>query len=390
MSVLDPATIDELSAILRDANAARQAIVPIGHRTTLREIPSSAHGATLISVTSLPAAIDHVPGDMVATLPAGVSLGDANRALARAGQCLPLDPPLAEHATIGGIVAANASGPRRHRYGAPRDLIIGISVMLADGRAAKAGGRVVKNVAGYDLSRLMCGSLGSLAVITSATFKLSPMPAASRTVVADVPRVQMLGDLLQALTNGPLTPSAIEVMAPPARLLIRFETTATAADHMARSASAICERHGAATTVVAGAEETRAWAEADASVWGEHEPGTILKFASLPTDVPCLLDEISTSCASQNVSWYASGRAALGVFFVRVSGDPASLVSLIADWRHRATVGRGSLVVVSAAPGVESVSRWGDPSPAMSVMRAVKARFDPNAILSPGMGPGGL
>jgi glycolate oxidase FAD binding subunit len=388
MAVLEPASVAEISAILRDAGAARRSVIPIGARTALRAIPSSASAASLLSTRALAGALDHVPGDLVATIPAGASLGEVNRALGREGQCLPLDPPHADLATIGGIVASNSSGPRRHRYGAPRDLIIGINVVLADGRAAKAGGRVVKNVAGYDLSRLMCGSLGSLAVITSATFKLSPTAPASCTVVATIERAAALGDLLQALVNAPLTPSTIEVVAPPTRLLIRFETTNIAADHMAKAACAICERFGASAIVVTGEDERDQWSRAEEAVWRDDR--LVLKLAVLPTDVPYMLSEIETGCAACGVEWHAAGRAALGVVFASLQGSIDTLRPLVADWRHRAAVRGGSLVVESAAPGLEQIDRWGDAPSAMPVMRAVKQRFDPNGILSPGMGPGGL
>src|SRR5499427_9566622 len=128
----------------------------------------------------------HEHGDMTATVEAGATLRDVNRALARHGQWLPLDPPRADRATIGGILATNDSGPLRHRYGTPRDLVIGVQLATTDGVLSKAGGRVVKNVAGYDLSKLVAGSFGSLAAIVSATFKLAPIPAASKTLRIDL------------------------------------------------------------------------------------------------------------------------------------------------------------------------------------------------------------
>src|SRR4029077_11898303 len=162
--------------------------------------------------------------------PGGATLESANAILASAGQWLPLDPSHVNCATIGGIVATNDSGPRRHKHGSPRDLIIGVEMALSDGRVAKAGGRVVKNVAGYDLSRLVCGSFGTLAVITSATFKLTPLPASSRTVVANCSGVAEAARLALTIASQPVTPSALEIEAPAARLLIRFETTERAAD----------------------------------------------------------------------------------------------------------------------------------------------------------------
>ena len=139
----------------------------------------------LISTARLNAVVAHRHGDLTATIQAGARLGDVNRALAQHRQWIPLDPPSADSATIGGIVATNDSGPRRHRYGAPRDLIIGVEFARADGRLAKGGGIVVKNVAGYDLPRLLTGSFGSLGVIVTATFKLYPLTAASRTLIVE-------------------------------------------------------------------------------------------------------------------------------------------------------------------------------------------------------------
>ncbi len=159
----------------------------------------------------LNAPVDHTAGDLVASLPAGASLSEVNGMLAREGQWLPLDPRLDARATIGGILASNDSGPRRHRHGTPRDLVIGIEMTLMDGRPVKAGGRVVKNVAGYDLSRLLSGSFGSLAIITRAIFKLAPVPPASRTVVASADGGRPLSDLALEITSSPLTPTAIEL-----------------------------------------------------------------------------------------------------------------------------------------------------------------------------------
>src|SRR5207342_3086849 len=141
-------------------------------------------------------------------------------------QWIPLDPPSADRATIGGVVATNDSGPRRHRYGSPRDLIIGVEFARADGRLAKGGGIVVKNVAGYDLPRLMTGSFGSLAVIVSATFKLYPLTSASATVVVDLTSAPDLSPLVGRVLASHLTPTALELQTSPPRLLMRFESIA--------------------------------------------------------------------------------------------------------------------------------------------------------------------
>ena len=236
---------------------------------------------------SLTAGVDHVAGDLVATLPAGATLEAVNDVLRREGQWLPLDPPRASRATIGGIVATNDSGPRRHRFGAPRDLIIGIEIALADGRTAKAGGRVVKNVAGYDLSRLLCGSLGSLAVVTSATFKLSPAAAA----------------LADARGDGRGHPAAWRAGAGDRRRAgqrrrrsscSRRRTACSSGSRrpnrprgvQTELANAVCVEHGATCTVVSGKAEADAWRAHEGRIFSTD--GTIVKMASCrPTWPTC-------------------------------------------------------------------------------------------------------
>src|SRR5262249_22048291 len=180
-------------------------------------------------------------------------------ALGQHRQWIPLDPPWPERATIGGIVATNDSGPRRHRFGAPRDLIIGVEIARADGVRSKAGGIVVKNVAGYDLARLMTGSFGCLGVVLNATFKLYPLPSVSRTAVVDVPSARVLGPLVLALNGSQLTPTAIEMESPPLRLLVRFESTEASVEEQSRQALRLVEQSGARGTIVGGEEEAREW-----------------------------------------------------------------------------------------------------------------------------------
>ena len=340
----------------------------------------------VLSTLGLNAPVDHVAGDLVATVPAGASLDAVNAVLRRERQWLPLDPMGSDAATIGGIVATNDSGPRRHRYGTPRDLIIGIEIALADGRTARAGGRVVKNVAGYDLSKLLCGSLGSLAVVTSATFKLAPVTPTSATLVATVASAERLGALAQAIAHSPVTPSTIELQAPPHRLLVRFETSPRSTDSQIAAATSLCAGQGAQTEVLTG--------QAEADAWGVHEkrvagrPGTIVKLAVLPTDVAAMLSCVERLAAAQRVEYDAIGRAALGIVLVRLGGDPAPIAALVPELRREATARRGSAVLLSApAEAKATLGVWGAASDAAPIMRAVKARFDPLGVLNPGREP---
>ena len=201
--VVEPETAEAVGAILTWASREKLSVLARGSGTKLGWGPVPRPVDIVISTARLNAVVAHRHGDLTATIQSGATLGSVNRTLGQHRQWIPLDPPSAQRATIGGIVATNDSGPRRHRYGAPRDLIIGVEFARADGRLAKGGGIVVKNVAGYDLPRLMTGSFGSLGVIVAATFKLYPLTAVSRTLVVELPSAADLGTLVGQMICQP-------------------------------------------------------------------------------------------------------------------------------------------------------------------------------------------
>jgi glycolate oxidase FAD binding subunit len=389
--VFEPVDAAMAGDMLRWADTERVAVVPRGGGTKLHHVENGV----LLSTARLTTGIDHCAGDLTAVLPAGATLASVNATLGRERQWLTLDPARASRATIGGIVATNDSGPRRHRFGAPRDLIIGIEMVLVDGRKAKAGGRVVKNVAGYDLSRLMCGSFGSLALITSATFKLSPIAPASRTVVIAVPAVAVLGDLLRDITEAPITPSACEIDGPPMRLLVRFDSTDLSAEHQATATVALAERRGARAAVMTGEEESGLWRVQESALW--ESQGTLIRIATLPSELPAMLEQVARLSEARSVACRLGGRAALGVVFVRLSGHGDTHPSIVADLRRAsrqttAPAARNASVVVLEAESVVrlAIDVWGDVGDALPIMKSIKARFDPHGTLSAGRGPGGL
>jgi glycolate oxidase FAD binding subunit len=243
----------------------------------------------------------------------------------------------------------------------------------------------VKNVAGYDLSRLFCGSFGSLGVITSATFKLSPLTHASRTVIARAETPARALELASRLTMAPLTPSALELEAPRARLLVRFETTERAADRMATATRALLDEGGATTDVVADAAEEAAWREHDELIW--QRPGAVTKISVLPTDVAGLLEVLDRHGAG--LEWSLAGRAALGVVLVRLDGDVERTVSMIAKLRA-AVSGRGHITLLQGPPDVRARAGHATADAQRRLMMAVKERFDPHGILPPVPGLSGV
>ena len=382
--VIEPVDAAGVAAALSQASADGRSVIVRGAGTKIATRTSDV----ILSTVRMTQGVDHVAGDLVATLPAGISLDAANDILGRERQWLPLDPPRSQRATIGGIVATNDSGPRRHRFGAPRDLIIGIELALVDGRVAKAGGRVVKNVAGYDLSKLMCGSHGTLAVVTRATFKLSPVAPFSRTLVATGDDLRRLSTLALTIANAPpLAPTAIELQSPPHRLLVRFETTEGGAAAQVKTAAGLCEQFGATTHVVSGQAEADAWRAHEARIFGT--PGVVVKIAVLPTDVGDMVANIERLSSSAAVVCEISGRAALGIVLLKMSGDPAAYGSIVTELRGVAGARGGSAVVVSAGSNgaMSTIDHWGPIGDAQPLMQAVKDRFDPQHILNAGLTP---
>jgi glycolate oxidase FAD binding subunit len=382
---LEPGDAKETAAMLEWAAAERVPLMPVGSGTKVSWGGAAGVHDIRLSTRHLNTPVQHFADDLVATMPAGATLADVNALLGRERQWLPLDPMYADRATIGGTIAANDSGPRRQKHGTSRDLILGIEIATTGGLVAHSGGRVVKNVAGYDLARLMCGSFGSLAVITSATFKLAPVPPASRTVVASVGDVARAQALALAIAAGPLAPSAVEVAAPPARLLVRFETTERASQEQAAAVRAAIAAEGLTAEIVSGADETESWSRHTRHL---APPGTLLKVAVLPTRAGAALGGVEHAAASAGVECRVTGRVALGVLMVRLSENADQHCRLVPVIRQVIETLGGTVAVLESPFGAEVADPWGRPGDSLQLMRAVKARFDPQGILASGCGPG--
>ena len=208
-NVSEPATVDELAGVLRDATSA-------GRRVSI----GRAGGDLELSLEKLDRVLAHEAGDLTVTVESGLRLSALRARLAPHGQELALDPP--GDPTVGGCLAGDLSGPRRHRFGAPRDLLLGVTLVLADGTIANAGGTVVKNVAGYDLGKLVCGSAGRYAAIARASLRLHPLPAAAASVVVDVADPDEAARLARTVAHSALIPTACDLEWP-GRLVLRFE-----------------------------------------------------------------------------------------------------------------------------------------------------------------------
>lgn len=383
--VVEPADVAELGVALADASKARLATVIRGGGTKLEWGRTPPAVDLVVSTARLNEGIDHRHGDLTVTAAAGVPLAELNRRLAHHGQWLPIESAF-EAATVGGIVATNDAGPLRHRYGTPRDLLIGITLVLADGRQVKAGGHVVKNVAGYDLGKLVSGSFGSLAAIADATFKLLPVPRASATVHADYTEPGAMARAAAAVVASQVEPAAVDVQVPapaaPYRLLVRCASSPAATEAQIAAVRALMR---AETSVVTGDAETAVWQEHIRAPWTGK--GMVIRMSWLPArldQVLALLDELRQASGA---GLELRARAGVGAGLVRVEADPAVLADVVARLRAVPEV-VAHVVLLRADPAVrERVDVWGPPLPAASVLRALKQSLDPMGILNAGRGP---
>jgi glycolate oxidase FAD binding subunit len=387
--IAEPSTPAALAKTLAWATEAGRSVVVRGGGTKLGWGASPEGVDLVLSTAGIHGVLEHRHGDLTATVEAGAVLDDINEELNRQRQWLPLDPPWRNRATIGGIIAANDSGSRRHRHGAPRDLIIGMTFARADGMMAKSGGIVVKNVAGYDLSRLLTGSFGCLGVILTATFKLAPLADASRTVSVAFPSSSRFGAFTADLLAHAATPTALELITPPATMLIRFESVETVAIEQAEQAATLARGHGGKTSILTNEEERAAWRAHDARPFDGQ--GTIVKLTILPGELTSTLAWLDHESRSRQVDHEVTGRAGLGVLYLGLTGAVSGQASLITALRERLPVGCGSAMIQRADPELKRlVDVWGPVGDGLKIMQEVKRRFDPTGTLNPGRGPGGL
>jgi glycolate oxidase FAD binding subunit len=406
--VAAPASTVEAAALLRAADGLGLTVIPRGSGTRLDwGVPPSSCDL-IIDTRRLDRVIEHAAGDLVVTVEAGVHLADLAKVLAGAGQRLALDPPADGDSTgtVGGLVATGSAGPLRYRYGSPRDLLIGITVVRSDGTIAKSGGKVVKNVAGYDLGKLFAGSYGTLGLITQATFRLHPQPEAAAWLTVDCQDPAAAQTTATLMADTPLTPSAIELDWPSAAASISVSVL------LEGDEQSVANRVIRMTELLEPRTADRAVADAEAAVGPfrlvrplvggrgcAHGDETLLRVAFWPGQLSSVLSAIRSASANGE-DILITGSAGAGVLEVRLPGDmsEADLVRYLAELRASlaglSASGippcRASAVVLRAPSQVRSaVDMWG-PVPSLDLMRAVKDQFDPKHRMAPGRFAGGI
>ena len=395
----EPASAGEVAAALKLASDARQSIVIRGAGTKDGWGRPAERIDAVLDMRRLNRILAHEHGDLTATIEAGATLADVNQALAVHGQVLPLDPPFADRATIGGLLATNDSGPLRHRYGTPRDLVIGIQLATTDGVLSKAGGRVVKNVAGYDLSKLVTGSFGSLAAIVSATFKLSPLPAASKTMRIGVSDAAAVAEIVRTMMSSQLEPVAFELRTNGEprttndAVLLRFASLPAVVDAQIGQATAALKDCATSVAVVDGDAERGLWHAHATEIWSST--GAIVRASWLPANIAAGFAELaglkpSATSTPDGVTEGAGpaliGRAAIGAGLIRIDGDVAAQAAAIEQLRASSTF--GNIVIVRGSLELKArVDVWGSHGDRRPLFDSLKRAFDPNGVLNAGRGP---
>jgi glycolate oxidase FAD binding subunit len=336
----------------------------------------------LVEMAGLNGVVEYNPGDLTAVVRAGTPLATLQAVLAEEGQMLALDPPAlngdSDGATVGGVVATGDSGPLRHRFGGVRDLILGITVVLSDGTVARAGGKVIKNVAGYDLGKLFAGSFGTLGLIGEVSVRLHPVPRRTATVVGRGGDRSRLAAAAGEAASVPLAADCLDVA-------------------WAGDGGAILVRIGAddpgprldrAATLLAAAGlevETLDGGDGDGDVWADQragqrsEDGTVVRISARPSELGAVLDAAADAGAA------VVGRAGLGLSWLRLPEAPADEVAAtVASLRQR--LEPAAVVVLDASEAVRAtVDPWGPRTGPVSLMRRVKKRFDPAGVCRPGV-----
>ncbi len=402
-----PASVEDVAALLKLAGERQLAVLPVGGNTepALGQPPERYDLA--LCTARLNALLEHEAADLTCSVQAGMTLADLQQRLATRGQFLALDPPDNEHTTIGGILATNASGPQRLRYGAARDLVIGLRIVLGDGTITRSGGKVVKNVAGYDLNKLYIGSLGTLGVIVEANFKLIPRPEHQETLLVAFEDASAAMETVIALLSSVVTPTALELLDPAAQqglpeqirqmlpgsgylLAISFSGVAKAVTRQLADARATAARHNVNPRGnLEGTLHDAFWNAVRAQQIGP----VVCKVALLINDVAPFLAAGQTICQQHQLASSAIAHAGSGVIYLQLQPTDAvdRLAAAIGQLRARALKGRGSLVITHAPTALKAqINVWGEARPDLRLMETLRQKFDPANTLVKGRFVGGL
>lgn len=379
INVLAPSTAAELAEALRDAAGSGRTIALAGNSTKRRMAGPVEPAGLDISTVSLRAVLQYEPRDLTISVGAGLSWRELTCLLAEQRQMIPLDPPFGDQATVGGVIAANSSGPRRRLYGTARDVVIGMQFATLEGKLVHSGGMVVKNVAGLDMAKLMIGSFGTLAAISVVNFKLAPMPEVERSFLLPFASVEQANEARVAILKGQLQPAAIDLLNPAAGatignsswlLVIRVGGNPAAVDRYEHEFAAYAD----SVAIDKQERHQTLWRHIEnftPRFLAEHEDGAVVRAS-------CTLKELGEVMASFPGS--ALARAGSGVCYGYFDRS-----AVAAEWLAKAAA-RGWKAVLEFSPEARkrTLELWPSPGADLEIMKRVKHLFDPGNLLNRG------
>src|SRR5579859_44000 len=385
--VAEPDEEQQLARVLSLANEAGITVAPCGGATKLDWGNPPKKADLILSTARLNRIVEHAWADLTVTVEAGCTLQSLQNALAQHDQRLAFDGLWPERATIGGVLSTNDSGTLRLRFGALRDLIIGVTIALPDGTLASSGGKVVKNVAGYDLPKLVTGALGTLGVITRAVFRLHPLPHGSRSFSIPAANPDEAQELVLGIQDSKLAHVALQSRfsgdAPPS-IDILFEGTESGLDAQAIHLRALCRSQQISEV------SSEIWsARQDLWSFSNPEETAIVKTSTLPADLGRTVELFRRSTNSAQVCW-KSLMYATGLGWLRLEGRPDDLHRTLATLRADVERMGGSLVLLHRPTTLPPFDAWGTPGDSLGLMKAVKRQLDPANTLNPGRFLGGI
>ena len=398
-----PGSPEDVRAVVEVAAAEGIPIVPWGGGTAaaVGTPVSPARPALVLGLARLNRIVEHEPGDLTATAEAGTTIASLQTALKTRGQWLSLDPPDADRATVGGVMAANAWGPRRHLYGTARDLVIGMTVVMADGTVVRAGGKVVKNVAGYDLPKLFVGSYGTLGILVDVTVKLRPLPTEERLVAVRFERLKDAAAAARVVMASDVIPNALELLdAEAARaldaalaggpaLVVGFDGLGEQVDWQCRELRGLVGPLGGADVRGLAAEAWSRLAHATTIASGDR-PAALMRLSVLPAQAGEVMEQAGVAARARGLACACSAHAGVGAVVAALFSDQgqqdlARVVATLADWRGIARGSGGHALLEWAPLAVKSqVPVWDDVGAAGRIMQRIKAQLDPQNLLNPG------
>jgi glycolate oxidase FAD binding subunit len=415
--IVRPGTQDEVAAVVSACAAEGAALVPWGGGTAMGTGNRPERVDVVIRLDRLDRVVEFDPDNLCVTVEAGMPLARLQELIAEKKVLLPLDPAGGADVTVGGLVAANLSGPRRLQHGTVRDWVLGMRVVLPDGERIRCGGRVIKNVSGYDMNKLFIRSFGTLGIVTEVTVKLLPMPAAQASVMGLFPDLSGAAAVVEKVLASFLLPEALDLLDPGAldllapalghgatggfALVAGFAGSPEVVERQVRDMETLISEQGGKARVFQEAASVQAWAAITNVFRGlPHDPLRVLCTLAVPISRTAgTMASAHARAAEQGLTATLSAHAGSGILRAafrphhEASGDGAisGMAAAIEILRGDAAAVGGSLVIQEASPRLkEQVDAWGRPGSGIAAMRRIKAEFDPQRLCSPGRFLGGI